>query len=116
MKPFLLALVAASSMYAQLPPELDAYIENARTQMGVPGIAVAVVRDGKIAVTKGYGVRRLGSVERVDENTVFDVASLSKSFTAAAMATLVDEGKMGWDEPVRRYLPQLEFSDPYRTA
>jgi CubicO group peptidase (beta-lactamase class C family) len=113
---FFALLVAASSAQAQLPPELDAYIENARVQWGVPGIAVAVVRDGKVVTTKGYGVRRLGSSEAVDENTMFDVASLSKSFTAAAVATLVDEGKMSWDDPVRRYLPQVEFADAYRTA
>jgi CubicO group peptidase (beta-lactamase class C family) len=75
-----------------------------------------VVRDGKVLATEGFGVRTLGSPEAVDENTVFDTASLSKSFTAAVIATLVDEGKMRWDEPVRHYLPQLEFSDPYRTA
>lgn len=101
---------------AQLPKELDDYIEDARKKSGTPGIAIAVVRDGKVLVTKGYGVRTLGKPEPVDENTMFDVASLSKSFTAAAIATLVDEGKMRWDDPVRRHLPQLEFADPYRTA
>ena len=109
-------LFLSTAAHAQLPPELDAYIENARTAFKVPGIAVTVVRDGKVIATKGYGVRRLGSPERVDENTMFDIASLSKSFTAAAIATLVDEGKMRWDDPVRRYLPYAEFSDPYRTA
>lgn len=116
MKKLILALFAALPALAQWPADLDTYIEKSRADSGVPGIAVTVVRDGKVVVTKGYGVRTLGKPERVDENTVFDIASVSKSFTAAAIATLVDEGKMRWDDPVRKYLPQVEFSDSYRTA
>jgi CubicO group peptidase (beta-lactamase class C family) len=117
MKAFVaIALLAAGRAFAQWPPELDAYIEKARADWDVPGLAVSVVRDGKLLVAKGYGVRTLGKPERVDDETVFDIASVSKSFTAAAIATLVDEGKMSWDEPLRRHLPQVEFSDPYRTA
>ncbi|MBV8520503.1 MAG: serine hydrolase [Acidobacteria bacterium] len=115
----LIVLTAATAAFAQTPAwpaELDAYIEKARTDWEVPGLSVTVVRDGKLLVAKGYGVRTLGRPERVDENTMFDIASVSKSFTAAAIATLVDEGKMHWDDPVRRWLPQVEFSDPYRTA
>jgi CubicO group peptidase (beta-lactamase class C family) len=96
-------------------PELDAYIENARKAWEAPGIAVVAVRDGKIIAAKGYGVRRLGKPDPVDADTVFDIASLSKSFTASAIATLVDEGKMRWDDPVRRHLPSFELSDAYRT-
>ena len=116
MKRLMILLFFSVTVQAQLPPELDAYIEKARRDFDVPGIAVTVVQDGRVLATKGYGVRQLGKPERVDENTMFDTASLSKSFTAAAIATLVDEGKMRWDDPVRRYLPYVEFSDPYRTA
>jgi CubicO group peptidase (beta-lactamase class C family) len=112
----LLILLATLSASAQMPPALDAYIEKARADMGVPGIAVTIVRDGKLVVAKGYGVRELGKPERVDADTMFDTASLSKSFTAAAVATLVDEGKMEWDHPVLRHLPGFELSDPYRTG
>ena len=93
----------------------DPYIEQALKDWGCPGAAVAVVKDGKVVATKGYGVRELGRPEKVDENTMFDIASLSKSFTAAAAATLVDEGKMRWDDPVIRHLPGLEFPDAART-
>lgn len=103
------------NVYAQWPPELDAYIEQARRDWDVPGIAIAVVQDGKVLAAKGYGMRVLGKPERVDENTVFDMASLTKSFTAAAAATLVDEGKMTWDDPVRQHLPGFLLADPYRT-
>lgn len=101
---------------AQWPASLDAEIEAAAKEWSSPGVAITVVRDGKLLAAKGYGVRTLGKPEKVDENTMFDVASLSKSFTAAAIATLVDEGTMRWDDPARRHLPQLEFIDPYRTA
>jgi CubicO group peptidase (beta-lactamase class C family) len=115
MRTLLLLLLVAASAQAQWPAELDAYIENARRQWEVPGIGLTVVRDGKLLVAKGYGVRRLGAPELVDGHTMFDMASLSKSFTSAAIATLVDEGKMRWDDPVRRHLPAFELRDPYRT-
>lgn len=102
-------------MSAQMPPELDAYIEAARREWRAPGVAVTIVKDGKLFVAKGYGVRELGKPEPVDADTMFDIASLAKSFTAAAIATLVDEGKMRWDDPVRRHLPGFELSDDYRS-
>lgn len=116
MRKLILLIALTTPAAAQLPPALDAYIENARVASGTPGIAVTIVRDGKLVVAKGYGVRELGKPERVDENTMFDIASISKSFTAAAIATLVDDGTMRWDDPVRRWLPQAEFGDSCRTA
>jgi CubicO group peptidase (beta-lactamase class C family) len=111
------ALLAPPAARAQqtgaLPPELDAYIAKALAEWEVPGMGLAVVRRDTVLVAKGYGVRELGKPGRVDENTVFDVASLTKSFTAAAAAVLVDEGKLAWDDPVRRWLPWMEFPDPY---
>jgi CubicO group peptidase (beta-lactamase class C family) len=101
---------------AVFPPELDAYMKGALDTLKLPGAAIAVVKDGKVVVARGYGVRELGRSGAVDANTVFDVASLTKAFTGAVVASLVDEKKMGWDEPVRRYLPGLEFPDPYLTA
>src|SRR6266478_5617673 len=98
------------------PKELDDYVAATVRNWEIPGVAVAVVKDGKVLVVKGYGVRELGKPETIDENTIFDAASLTKSFTAAAMASLVDEKKMSWDEPVRRYIPTIEFPDPYLTA
>ncbi|HVG25658.1 MAG TPA: serine hydrolase, partial [Thermoanaerobaculia bacterium] len=103
------------SAHAQWTPALDAEIEKARVAWEVPGIGLTVVHDGKVVVAKGYGVRRFGSPATVDAHTMFDIASLSKSFTAAAAATLVDEKKMSWDDPVRRHLPSFELADPYRT-
>ncbi len=109
----LLAPAAARAQTGALPPELDAYIVKALDDWDVPGMALAIVRNDSVLVAKGYGVRELGKPGRVDEHTVFDVASLTKSFTTAAAAVLVDEGKLGWDDPVRRWLPWMEFPDPY---
>lgn len=91
----------------RFPAELDRYIADVLARWQIPGIGIAIVRNDSTLVAKGYGVRRLGSPERVDENTVFDIASLSKSFTATAAAILVDRGVLRWDEPVRTYLPGL---------
>ncbi|HEX8696326.1 MAG TPA: serine hydrolase [Longimicrobium sp.] len=112
------ALLAPGAAHAQtgaLPPELDAYIAKALAEWEVPGMALAVVRHDSVLVARGYGVRELGKPGRVDENTVFDIASLTKSFTAAGAAVLVDEGKLAWDDPVRRWLPWMEFPDAYLT-
>lgn len=96
--------------------ELDDYVAASVRDWEIPGVAIAVVKDGKVLVVRGYGVRELGKPEPIDENTIFDAASLTKSFTVAAIASLVDEKKMSWDEPVRRYIPTIEFPDPYLTA
>lgn len=113
MKRTLIALLLATSVHAQWSAKLDAEIEAARVAWEVPGIGLTVVRDGKVVVAKGYGFRRLGSPERVDAHTMFDIASISKSFTTAAAATLVDEKKMAWDDPVRKHLPEFALADPY---
>jgi CubicO group peptidase (beta-lactamase class C family) len=97
---------------AQMPPELDAYIEKARRDLDIPGISIAIVRGNDAAITRGYGVRELGKADRVDEHTIFDVASLTKSFTATAAAILVDEGKLSWDDAIRKYV-EVHFPDPY---
>jgi len=92
---------------------LDAYYEQALTDWDVPGMAVAIVKDGEIIFSKGYGVRDVDTKEEVDGNTLFAIASNSKAFTSAALAMLVDEGKISWNDRVREYLPWFELYDPY---
>lgn len=94
----------------------DAYVQSAMRTWETPGVAVSLVRDGKMLSAKGYGVRTIGAPAPVDENTVFAVASLTKAFTAAALATLVDEKKLSWDDHVVDYLPDLTLYDPRVTA
>lgn len=81
----------------------------------MPGVAVAIVKDGKIVLAKGYGVRKLGDPTPVDAQTQFGIASNTKVFTASALAMLVEEGKVEWDAPVIRYLPWFAMHDPFVT-
>jgi CubicO group peptidase (beta-lactamase class C family) len=109
------ALTLASPAWAQSPPppDLDAYVAASMKTFDVPGMAVAIVKDGKILVAKGYGVRKLGDATPVDEYTMFGIGSNTKAFTTAALATLVDEGKLSWDDPVYQRLPGFVMYDPY---
>lgn len=96
--------------------KLDKYIENAREEWGIPGMAVAVVKDGKVILAKGYGYRNVEATKKVDKNTLFAIASNSKAFTTSALAILVDEGKINWEDKVIDYLPWFKMYDPYVTA
>src|SRR4029079_2582533 len=78
--------------------QIDSLTELTLKTFEVPGIAVAVVKDGKIIHSKGYGVRSLNTKQKVDENTLFGIASNSKAFTVACLGILVDEGKLTWDD------------------
>ncbi len=95
--------------------EIDQVAENALKTFDVPGIAVAVIKDGKIIHLKGYGVRSLNTGQPVDEHTHFGIASNSKAFTAVALGILVDEGKLNWDDKVRNYIPEFKLYSPYVT-
>jgi CubicO group peptidase (beta-lactamase class C family) len=122
MRLFFLLLLVSSLSYAQKPVTLDQkirdfelYVENARKQWDVPGLAVAVVKDGKIILSKGFGVRELGKPDPVTPETLFACASTTKAMTATCMGMLVDEGKVKWDDPVINYLPELQLYDPSAT-
>jgi CubicO group peptidase (beta-lactamase class C family) len=95
---------------------LDTFIRSALQTYGVPGAAVAVVLGDQTIFLRGYGVRRLGEPASVDENTVFQIASNTKPFTAAALGTLVDEKRLAWDTPIVSYLPEFALADPYPTT
>ena len=116
----LLATLLCSQMArAQTPAaqvkEFDAYVQQAVQAWRVPGLAVAVVKDGHVLLAKGYGVRELGRPEPVDAQTLFACASTTKAMTAACMGMLVDEGKVKWDDPVVKHLPDFQLYDPYMT-
>jgi CubicO group peptidase (beta-lactamase class C family) len=105
----------ASSLFAQSgpPPDLDAYVARAMKVFDVPGVAIAIVKDGKVVLAKGYGVRKLGDPTPVDENTLFGIGSNTKAFTSAALASLVDAGKISWDDKVYERLKGFQMYDPY---
>jgi CubicO group peptidase (beta-lactamase class C family) len=96
--------------------QIDSLVELTLKTFDVPGIAVAVVKDDKVVHAKGYGVRSLNTMKRVDENTLFGIASNSKAFTTTALGILVDEGKLKWDDKVVDYLPDFGMYDAYVTG
>lgn len=98
-----------------VPPPLDQDAAGVMEAFEVPGLALAIVKDGAVVIAKGYGVRTLGKKEAVDGQTLFGIASNTKAFTATALGILVEEGKIGWDVPVITYLPWFRLSDPYVT-
>lgn len=101
---------------AQLTSDaIDRYVEKARLDWDVPGMAVAVVRGDSVVHLKGYGVRDLRTGAPVDGETVFEITSATKTFTAAALGMLVAEGRLGWDDPVVKHLPDFQLGDAFVT-
>jgi len=113
----LLMVVAFQPARGQEAPlnGFDDYVNKALRDWEVPGLAVAIIKDDRIVLAKGYGVRKLGDPAPVNERTLFAIGSSSKAFTAATVAMLVDDGKLKWDDRATKYLPGLELYDPYVT-
>src|SRR5574343_395224 len=108
---------SAATAPAPVPPfDLAADVQRVLKTFDVPGMAVAIVKDGKVVAANGYGVRKLGEATPVDGHTLFEIASNSKAFTAAALAQLVDDGKLAWDDPVTKHLPDFQMHDSYVTG
>ena len=95
--------------------EVDVLVEKTLKTFNVPGIAVGIIKDGKLVFAKGYGVTNIKTQQKVDANTLFGIASNSKAFTASALAILVDEGKINWDDKVKKYLPEFKMYNEYVT-
>lgn len=95
--------------------EFDRWIEETRIQNEVPGLSVAIVKGDQVLLLKGYGIRSIGSKEPVDEHTHFQLASVSKTFTAASLALLVDEDDLKWDKPLSNVYPEIVLHDYYAT-
>ena len=107
---------SAPQKVPQAPPDLDSTVAHAMTTFEVPGISLAIVKDGGIITAKGYGVRKMGAATPINSQTLFGIASNTKVFTAAALGLLIEEGKIDdWDSPVIEYLPYFQMWDPYVT-
>lgn len=109
------AAVAQTRPAADPIRDLDAYTAKAVADWKVPGLAIAVVKDGRIVFAKGYGVRELGKPAPIDTQTLFAIGSTTKAMTAASLGMLVDEGKLKWDDRVTKLLPGFQLADPYVT-
>jgi CubicO group peptidase (beta-lactamase class C family) len=115
MRILMVLLICCLALPGQVPPLLDEWVTRAQKEFEVPGMAVGIVKDGKVVALKGYGVRKLGNPGKVDAQTLFGIASNTKAFTTAALAMLVDEGKLKWDDRVIAHLPGFRLWDPYVT-
>ncbi len=113
--PALLILAFAAAASAAPPAGFSARVDKLRQEIGVPGMAITIVEDGKVTLAKGFGVRALGAPERVDADTIFPTGSTGKAFTVAALGILVDEGKIAWDDKVIDRLPGFQMYDPWVT-
>ena len=99
-----------------IAPQLNiSQIEAALADFKTPGLAVDVVKHDELVYARGFGQRGLGESAPMNEQTLSSIGSISKSFTATALALLVDEGRLAWDDPVLKYLPDFQLFDPYAT-
>ncbi len=115
---FIIAFIFSQNLLAQdeKVDKINSYISQAMASWKMPGFAVAIVKNDSVIFENGFGVREAGKSDAVDENTLFVIASCSKAFTTAALAILVDRGKIGWDDQVIKYLPYFQMYDPWITS
>jgi len=119
---FILVTICISAVFSEVhaqvitPDSIDRLVDRTLKTFDVPGIAVAIVKDDKMIFAKGYGYASLATHKKVDENTLFGIASNSKAFTTAAIGILVDEGKIHLDDKLTDYIPEFKMYDPYVTA
>ncbi|MBN6151313.1 serine hydrolase [Xanthomonas sp. AmX2] len=107
--------LAAAPAHAADRAAFDRLFEQAMARYRLPGLAVGVIEDGRVAYVRAEGELRAGGGEKIDADTLFKIASNTKAMTAAVLARLVDAGKLRWDDPVTRYLPQFRMHDPWVT-
>jgi len=110
--------VCAAAAPVPVPAQLNdfgSYVDSARTTFNVPGIAVAIVKDGRVVMEQGFGLREINKPEKVDADTLFAIASNTKAFTAASLQQLAEQGKLSMDDRVIDHLPWFRMSDPYVT-
>ena len=106
-----------TSTYSQVASKnIDSLVEDAMRKFNVAGVAVGIVKDGKVIHLKGYGVKSIATNEKVNEYTNFGIGSTSKAFTTAALSILEEEGKLGWNDKVIKYIPEFKMYNDYVTA
>ena len=113
-----LLVAAPTPLAAQAKPDwaaFDKYVAKAAAEWRIPALAIAVVKDDSVVFAKGYGVLQKGTSQPANEHTRFAIGSTTKAMTSASIAMLVDEGKLKLDDPVTKYIPELQLSDPWVT-
>jgi CubicO group peptidase (beta-lactamase class C family) len=99
----------------QMLQDFEQYVQKSIKEWNIPGMAIGIVQGDKVLFAKGFGVKTVGGSDPVDPQTIFQIGSITKSFTAALTAMLVDEGKFKWDDKVVEHLPEFMLYDPWVT-
>jgi CubicO group peptidase (beta-lactamase class C family) len=105
-------LVRTQSLSPQTAARVDGAVQDALQAFRVPGTAIAIVKDDEVVYLKGVGQKDVDTGQAVTADTIFAIGSTTKAFTTTAMAMLVDEGRLGWEDPVRKHLPWFRLADP----
>jgi CubicO group peptidase (beta-lactamase class C family) len=111
----LISLALSAAALSAPPADFAQRVEAARKQIGVPGMAIAIVENDQVTFARGFGVKALGKSDPVDADTIFPTGSTGKAVTVADLAILVDRGKIGWDDKVIDHLPGFQMYDPWVT-
>jgi CubicO group peptidase (beta-lactamase class C family) len=107
-----ITIILSNSVFAQIQ-KLDEYFQKSLDEWKIPGMAIAIIRNDSVIFAKGYGVKDISKPDKVDENTLFGIASNTKAFTSASIALLVEENKLNFDDKVQKYLPYFELYNDY---
>src|SRR5215212_5999015 len=97
-------------------PGLDAFVTKAMADGKVPGLSLAIVRNDSVIYVKAYGVKELGKADKVDENTLFEIGSTTKTFTSTLVGIMQTDGKLRFDDKISAHLPDFRLYDPYASA
>lgn len=92
---------------------IKTFVQEQLMKWNIPGTAISIIKNGEVVFREGIGLRNINEGRNVTPETIFPIASITKSFTSAALAILEDEGKLNWDEPIKNYLPEFDLIDPY---
>ncbi|SOE20860.1 CubicO group peptidase, beta-lactamase class C family [Spirosomataceae bacterium TFI 002] len=109
----LFLLFSASQLFAQDYKAIDNYFAKAQKDWAVPGMSIGIVKDGKVVFSNSYGTLKAGEKDQPNEKSLYAIASNSKAFTSAIIGMLVQEGKLDWDDKVRKHLPYFALNDSY---
>src|SRR5712691_11266615 len=112
MKRLLLALWLVPALAVAQLADVDKLVTDTMKVWQVPVLAVAIVQNDRVVYAKGFGVRELGKVDAVTPDTLFEIASTTKAFTTTALAMLVDQKKLEWDDPVHKYVEYFHLAEP----
>ena len=113
--PLCAGILSLTAVTAPAQDAFDRRVEGVLAQWKAPGAIITVVKDGRVLLARGYGTTRLQGGQPVTAATLTTVASVTKTFNATALAMLVDDGTLTWDDPIKKYIPEFEFGDSYRT-